>query len=135
MGGMSSRSLASQSALCLMFLLSLTAGRISAADVAWCDDAVPTGAQEVSGGDAWNWVSANPAPHHGSLAHQSNLASGLHEHFFNFASTAMSVCAGDTLLCYVYIDPAKPPSEIMLSWNTSSWEHRAYWGANSINYV
>lgn len=22
----------------------------------------------------------------------------------------------------------------MLSWNADGWEHRAYWGANSINY-
>jgi hypothetical protein len=134
MGGMKYRPRAHQAVRSVAFLLSLAAGRGSAADIPWCDDAVPTGAQEVSGGDAWNWVSANPAPFHGSVAHQSNLAAGLHEHFFNFASADMSVGAGDTLFCYVYIDPANSPSEIMLSWNAGSWEHRAYWGADSISY-
>jgi hypothetical protein len=44
----------------------------------------------------------------------------------------MTVGVGDTLYAYVYLDPANPPSEVMLQWNDGSWEHRAYWGANSI---
>jgi hypothetical protein len=45
----------------------------------------------------------------------------------------MQVNTGDTLFAWVYIDSANPPSEIMLAWNDgSSWEHRAYWGANTI---
>src|SRR5262249_34093145 len=46
------------------------------------------------------------------------------------------VNAGESLSAYVYIDPANPPSEIMISWNTTAgdWEHRAYWGANNISY-
>ena len=36
---------------------------------------------------------------------------------------------GDTLYGYVYVDPANPPSALMLQWNAGgSWEHRAYWG-------
>ena len=45
------------------------------------------------------------------------------------------VGTGDELFAWVYLDPASPPTEIMLMWNDgSSWEHRAYWGANSITY-
>ena len=32
----------------------------------------------------------------------------------------------------VYLDPANPPTEVMLQWNDGSWAHRAYWGANTI---
>jgi hypothetical protein len=33
------------------------------------------------------------------------------------------------------IDPANIPSEIMLQWNENwSWDHRAYWGANNIQF-
>lgn len=39
---------------------------------------------------------------------------------------------GDKLIAYVYLDPANPPSEIMLQWNDGTWEHRAYWGTNQI---
>ena len=44
----------------------------------------------------------------------------------------MTVNIGDTLFAYVYLDPANPPSEVMLQWYDGSWEHRAYWGANQI---
>jgi hypothetical protein len=32
------------------------------------------------------------------------------------------------------LDPANVPSEVMLQWNDVSWEHRAYWGTNSIQW-
>jgi hypothetical protein len=108
----------------------------TAANVPWVDDSIPAGAMtSASGGDSWNWVSSNPSPFAGTLAHQSALAAGLHEHYFQNATRTLSIGVGDTLYAYIYVDPANPPSEIMLSWNTgSSWEHRAYWGANLINY-
>ena len=46
----------------------------------------------------------------------------------------MAVAAGDTLYAYVYLDPANPPSEVMLQWNDGTWDHRAYWGANLVGY-
>jgi hypothetical protein len=99
------------------------------------DDTLPAGAGTgSSGGDGWNWVTTNPAPFSGAKAHQSNLASGLHDHLFNWAGATLPVNTGDTLFCYVYLGPSNPPTEIMLSWNADNWEHRAYWGANSINY-
>ena len=103
----------------------------------WLDDALPAGAGAGStGGESWNWVSSNPSPHSGSLAHQSLTATGLHSHSFNWASATLAVNTGDTLYTYVYLDPANPPAEIMLSWCTTAgeWEHRAYWGADQINY-
>ena len=58
---------------------------------------------------------------------------GLHQHYFWGASAPLSVGVNDTLYAYVYLDPANPPSEVMLQWNDGSgWEHRAYWGANKI---
>jgi len=44
----------------------------------------------------------------------------------------LPVEVGDSLSAYVYLDPANPPSEVMLQWFDGSWEHRAYWGANLI---
>src|SRR5579884_677051 len=107
--------------------------------VDWVDDAVPAGAQTgADGGDSWNWVSSNPTPFSGTVANQSVVASGMHEHYFDWAPNTLNVNTGDTMVAYVYLDPANPPSEIMLQWcaNTSAnvWEHRAYWGANSVTY-
>src|SRR6185436_2521025 len=103
----------------------------------WLDDALPAGAGAgATGGDSWSWVASSPAPQSGSKAHQSALSAGLHGHSFNWAGATLSINAGDTLFAYVYLDPASPPSEIMLSWNTTAgdWEHRAYWGQNLITY-
>jgi hypothetical protein len=101
-------------------------------DVAWIDDALPAGATPNG---IWNWISAAPTPYSGSLAHQSTLAAGFHQHFFTNATVPLQVLAGDTLYAYVYLDPANPPGEVMLQWNVGgSWEHRAYWGANLLGW-
>ena len=99
-------------------------------DVIWFDDALPTGARPFG---VWDWISTAPIPYAGSLAHQSQLAGGLHQHYFTSATDALQVQTGDTLYVYAYLDPANPPSEVMLQWQAfGSWEQRAYWGANSI---
>jgi len=104
-------------------------------EVVWVDDAVPAGALPASdGGDAWNWISSNPTPYSGTQAHQSVLAGGEHQHYFYNATTTLAVAVGDSLFAYVYLDPANPPSEVMLQWNDGSWEHRAYWGANLLGW-
>ena len=59
-------------------------------------------------------------------------ADGLSQQFFENAQPGLRVGEGDTLFCYVYLDPAKPPKEIMLQWNTGGWNHRAFWGDNVI---
>ncbi|HWA25822.1 MAG TPA: S8 family peptidase [Lacunisphaera sp.] len=104
-------------------------------DVIWVEDGIPIGAWTgTAGGDAWNWITANPTPVSGTKAHQSNLIAGYHDHSFSNATVTLQPIAGDILFLYVYVDPANPPREIMVSWNNGSWEHRAYWGENLINY-
>jgi hypothetical protein len=103
---------------------------------AWIDDALPAGATAgADGGDSWNWVSSNPTPQSGTLAHQSNISAGEHQHFFSGANATLLVSTGDVLYAWVYLDPANMPTELMLQWNDgSSWEHRAYWGGNSLGF-
>jgi hypothetical protein len=102
-------------------------------DVIWMEDSLPAGAAEGSdGGDSWNWVSSSPAPYAGSSAHQSNIFGSEHQHYFYGATATLAVNSGENLIAYVYLDPANPPSEIMLQWNNGSWDHRAYWGADLI---
>jgi hypothetical protein len=106
------------------------------ATVTWLDGAAPAGsAVSSSGGDGWIWTASGPAHHPGSLSHESSLSGGLHEHGFTGASATLSVGKGSFLFAWIYVDPANPPDEIMLSWNDgSSWEHRAYWGSDTITY-
>jgi len=112
----------------------------------WIDDALPANATTGSdGGDSWNWVSSS---HTGSLAFQSGNKSG--EHDISFAGStggmdddqttigqqgSMKVYTGDTLTAWVYLNPSSTPTEIMMCWyDGSSYEHRAYWGANQISW-
>jgi hypothetical protein len=103
----------------------------------WIGGSLPAGAIATSdGGDSWNWVSADLAPESGTLAAQTNVALGLHELSFTGSTTAaMRVYSGDSLFEWIYLNSANPPSEVLVAWyDGSSWEHRAYWGANSISY-
>jgi len=38
------------------------------------------------------------------------------------------------LFAHVYLDTLNPPKQIMLQFNDGTWEHRAYWGGNKINW-
>jgi RHS repeat-associated protein len=109
----------------------------SLADVIWVEDRLPNNA--ATGGDFedWsNWVSSNPLPFSGALASQSNIVAGEHQHYFQGTTEKLTVNPGDKLVAYVYLDPANPPSEVMLQWNSdfNGWNHRAYWGANQIAF-
>ncbi len=46
----------------------------------------------------------------------------------------LAVVEDDTLFAHVWIDPDDPPSTVMLQWNDGSWEHRAFWGEDAIEY-
>ncbi|MCU0857100.1 MAG: Ig-like domain-containing protein [Pontiellaceae bacterium] len=100
-------------------------------ETVWVDDAAPAGATLYG---TWNWITTGPVPYSGKKAHRESAASGTHQHYFENATETLSVGAGGKLFCYVYIDPASKPSEVMLQWNNGSWEHRAYWGANNIGW-
>jgi hypothetical protein len=102
-------------------------------DTIWVEDTTPAGATLAGyGGDSWNWIGSNPTPFSGSLANQSELVAGAHEHYFFGATETLTVNTGDTLIAYVYLDPVNTPTEVLLEWTDGTWEHRAYWGANNL---
>ncbi|MFL6207438.1 MAG: hypothetical protein ACJ74W_01235 [Pyrinomonadaceae bacterium] len=100
-------------------------------DTIWVEDAIPQGGVPA-GDETWNWAEDNPGAFSEAYSSLSNTISGAHQHYFYNATTTMTVNAGERLLAYIYLDPSNPPSEIMLQWFNGNWEHRAYWGANSI---
>ncbi len=70
---------------------------------------------------------------HGSRVWEVENQAGEHQRMFYGASATLAVNTGDTLVAYVYLDAAVAPDQVMLQFRVgSSWEHRAYWGANYI---
>src|SRR5215217_283538 len=109
-----------------------TSAEQAGGDVAWVDDELPEGAR-FSGNEEWTWVYADPTPFSGTTAHQSNALDGGYSHNFTGASAPLSVNRGERLFAYVYLDPDNEPQEVMLQWNDgTTWEQRAYWGADKI---
>jgi uncharacterized repeat protein (TIGR01451 family) len=112
-----------------------------AGEFIWFDDDVPLGATKHADGDVdWYWVDANPGAFSGMKAHQSrnfgqlDTPNGVHQHSFDGATTTLPVGTGDKLFTYVFLDINNMPREIMLQWkDANGWEHRAYWGQNTIN--
>lgn len=100
-------------------------------EVVWIDDDLPSAAQPTADGGEWQWVAA-PAPVYSGQRASTRTATGLSQHFFTGANPPLRVGEGDTLFCFVYLDPQNPPQQIMLQFNDGSWEHRAAWGDNVI---
>ena len=102
----------------------------------WIDDGYPADANAATSNETMSWVSSSPKPLSGENAHKSPNVAGMHQHYFDYTSQPVSVGVGDVLFAYVYLDPANPPSEIMLQFHSPNglWEHRAYWGANLLTW-
>ena len=101
-------------------------------EVIWVEDQLPEGAAPLGDGETWTWIRMKPEPLSGRRAHQSVIAAGMHQHFFQGAKAPLFVNVGDRLFAHIYLDPARMPRQVMLQWHDGSWEHRAYWGENLI---
>ncbi len=104
-------------------------------EIVWLDDAPPLGAvlQGNEGTASWRFVT-KPAPVFSGEKSHAGTAQGLSQHFFTGATPPLHISVGDKLFTYVWLDPKNPPKEIMLQFNDGSWEHRAYWGGNHIDW-
>jgi len=103
-------------------------------ELVWLDDELPAGA--VIQGDGLVWTEESPFVHSGKRA-MRRQSQGNQQHYFRDATKKLRVASGDVLFAWVYLDPKNSPDEIMLQWNSdgaNGWKHRAYWGANKINY-
>jgi hypothetical protein len=108
-------------------------------DYVWIEDSLPPGAQPSGdpagdGQGPWHFVSAPSHPVHSGEKATVRTAQGRSQHFFTGAKPGLKISEGDKLFAYVYLDPENPPQEIMFQFNDGSWEHRAYWGEDVIDW-
>jgi formylglycine-generating enzyme required for sulfatase activity/tetratricopeptide (TPR) repeat protein len=109
------------------------------AEHVWIEDDLPPGAKPVIETPArrdapWTWVTRPNHPVFSGSRASVRTANRLGQHYFEGAPVGLRVGAGDTLFAHVYLDPARPPREIMLQWFTGAWMHRAYWGDNLVPF-
>jgi Protein of unknown function (DUF1553)/Protein of unknown function (DUF1549)/Planctomycete cytochrome C len=103
-------------------------------DFVWVEDAVPAGASPQGDGP-WQLVGAPDHPVQSGRVSLRISARGLNQRLFDDAAQPLRIGEGDTLFAYVYMKPGNLPREIMLQWHTKGgWTHRAYWGANVIDW-
>jgi hypothetical protein len=102
------------------------------ADYVWFDDDLPPGAKATAGEFPFAATPDHPVLSGGRSVVQAYDALG--QHVFEGATSRLRVGEGDTLFAHVFLDPTRPPKEVMLQWHADGWKHRAYWGENVIDW-
>jgi hypothetical protein len=97
-------------------------------DHVWIERSLPPEGKAEVGGFNLPWSFAEA---HGRVSVRVS-APELGQVVYQQQKGGLSPGEGDRLFVHVYLDPAKPPREVMLQWHTTGWIHRAYWGENLI---
>ena len=100
-------------------------------ETVWIDDAQETGGKSNG---TWDFVTAELGPVHSQLKSRRQRSGGLVQHFFIGAKKKAHVAADTRFFAWVYLDPQDPPKAIMLQFNDGSWDHRAVWGSDDIEF-
>ena len=102
------------------------------AEFVWIeDDQLPIGSKKEQ---QWKYVSSEDGPVNSGIKSRVAESKGLTQHFFTGAASPLKAQKKDKLFAYVYLDPKNPPQQVMLQFNDGNWNHRAYWGANKIDW-
>ena len=86
----------------------------------------------LAGNEPWEWINNNPDPRSGSHAHLSPADEGLHQHYYTNRGFSRYTDESGFLVTYAYLDPENLPSTVFLQWNNGNWDHRAYWGEDTL---
>ncbi|MDE0552649.1 MAG: PSD1 and planctomycete cytochrome C domain-containing protein [Candidatus Poribacteria bacterium] len=102
-------------------------------DFAWIDDAQANGGRTEG---TWEFVGKNEAPVFSKRLSRRQIAAPEQtvQHSFRSANRTFTLAEGDRLFAYVWLDPESPPETVMLQWNDGTWDHRAFWGEDKINF-
>lgn len=102
-------------------------------DFAWVDDAQANGGNTEG---TWEFVGKNEAPVFSgrSSRRQTAAAEQTVQHLFRNANRKFTLSEDDRFFAYIWLDPESPPEAVMLQWNDGTWDHRAFWGADKIEF-
>ncbi|MGK0186725.1 MAG: hypothetical protein ACI9R3_002508 [Verrucomicrobiales bacterium] len=97
----------------------------------WFDDAFPSGAQVQTSVTPLAYVDDPVFSGKKSVKVSGPLMAQV---FYEKGAASQSVPAGGKFFLHVFLDPADPPEQVMVQWNTGDWNHRAYWGGDLIDW-
>jgi mono/diheme cytochrome c family protein len=98
----------------------------------WVDDTL-VAAGTTSGG--WNFVEAGEVVPLSGQKVRKQSGAGIVQHFFQNAERTLRIGEGDRFYAHVWLASDDAPSTLMLQINVNgSWEHRAFWGEDRINF-
>ena len=98
----------------------------------WVDDRPDRGG--VPSGD-WTSRADSGIPAASGEGYRVQTSEGRIQHYTVDAHRGIRIESDSTLTAWVHLDPANPPQALMLQVHAEgSWEHRAVWGSNAIDY-
>ncbi|MGE4620038.1 MAG: DUF1549 and DUF1553 domain-containing protein, partial [Planctomycetota bacterium] len=108
-------------------------------ELVWVDDHQDNGGTTTTDGTNrdWDWVTGPDHPvHSGQRSRLQKVDQDrIIQHFFDGASSTRTIHEGDRFYAWIWIDEKTPTPSVMLQLNSNnSWEHRAFWGEDLINF-
>ena len=105
-------------------------------ELVWIDDSLPEVTENPADVVAnFEFVSGPDHPVFSGRKSHRQSSKGRGQHLVQNAKSPLLVGDNAWLFTYVFLDPKNPPRQIMLQWHDgNSWEHRAYWGEDKIEW-
>ena len=97
----------------------------------WFDDAFPEGAQVGASGHPTTFVDTPVASGKKSLKRGGAQTA---QDYYQAGAQPLEVPQDGKFFVHVYLDPADPPEEVMIQFNSGDWKHRALWGEDVIEF-
>ncbi|HCN77361.1 MAG TPA: hypothetical protein DIT13_09240 [Verrucomicrobiales bacterium] len=96
-------------------------------EVVWFDDDFPAKAKVEHAGAPTKFVTAEDGQVFSGKRALTRTAEQVAQDFFS-GGASFEVPANGVISVQCFIDPANPPSAVMLQFHTAGWNHRATWG-------
>lgn len=101
-------------------------------EFAWIDDQQANGGKTEGG---WDFVGADVIEILSGEKARRQSGKEIVQHFFIHAERTVRIGPQDRFYTHIWIDPESPPQTIMLQFHADgNWNHRAFWGADKINF-
>jgi hypothetical protein len=100
---------------------------VQSSEVVWFEDAFPAGVKVQSSEGAATFVSKKDGPVFSGETALRRTATAVAQDFFS-GGASFDVPANGRITAQCFLDPANPPTSIMIQFHVGGWNHRAFWG-------